>query len=456
VLTDDNGRFVLARLTPGDYVIAVPSTVVSTPAGASMRGSFDPSNVTVANTPFLLAQDPGMLIDFAALGPNDRSFVVGNQLVATMTPAAPGDDGDRPRIYRTTFYPDSTTAAGSTPIAVRSGEERTGVDLLLRPARTSRISGHVVLGSTEPVDRVIALVYETPHDADLAPSTDIPVAVTIGDDAGRFAFPVLPVGRFVIAARRTSPPRAAEQPKWGYLSITADGVLSDVVVPMHEGFSLSGRLEFAAGERPSPDDIRNIRVGLEPIVRARYPTTGDSADPVPLRAIVDPDGSFVVPHVRPFDYFVRVDTPAPNRWSLRTVTQSDRDVTETIVHIADNMENVVITLTGRPPRLSGRVNNDAGTAALTSVVVFPADAGPLPELATNSRRLRLARVDTTGAFRVSDLPTGDYFVAAVPDEVTGAWATETFLRPLVPTATRIQLRDGDDKIVGLTATRVSR
>ena len=152
VLTDDNGRFVLARLTPGDYVVAVPSTVVSTPSGASMRGSFDPSNVTVVNTPFLFVHDPSMMIDFAALGPNDRSFVAGDQFVATMTPAAPGDENGRPRIYATTFYPASATAAGATPIAVRSGEERTAVDLHLRPAQTTRISGRVVVSSSEPLD----------------------------------------------------------------------------------------------------------------------------------------------------------------------------------------------------------------------------------------------------------------------------------------------------------------
>ena len=188
----------------------------------------------------------------------------------------------------------------------------------------------------------------------------------------------------------------------------------------------------------------------------RYPTTGESVDPVSLRAIVDPDGSFVPPGVRPFDYYVRVNTPDANRWSLRTVTHANRDVTDSIVHVADNIENLVITLTGRPTRLSGRVTSDTGTAASPAVIVFPADAAPVPELAENSRRLRFARVDAAGAFSVSDLLGGDYFVAAVPDEVTGAWATETFLRSLVSTATRIQLRDGDDRIVALTTTRVPR
>jgi hypothetical protein len=452
VLTDDKGRFVLAGLIPTDYVVAVPSTVVSTPAGWPMRGSFDPSNATIVNVAFVSMSDPGMMLDFAAFGPNDRSFVVGERFVTTMTPAAPGG-GDGPRIYTTTFYPDSPTVTGSAVIALKAGEERPGVDLQLRPARTTRISGRVLTASQEPLDRVVLVLNEMPGDADLSPSTDIPVAVTIGDDAGQFSFPVIPEGRYMMAAQRTNPPRSTETSKWGFLAVAADASRSDVVVSVREGLSLSGRVEFAPGERPSADDLRNIRVRLEPVVTPRTPT-GDSAYPAPIRAFVAPDGSFVLPGVRPFDYYIRVDTPDANRWSLRTVTVADRDVTDAIVHVTDNVEALVVALTDRLPRLSGRVNTDNGMAA--AVIVFPADGPPVPELGGNSRRLRFARADASGAFDLSGLPVGDYFVAAVPDEGAGNWDTEQFLRPLISAATRVQLREGEHKVITLTPTEVSR
>ncbi len=453
VLTDDRGRYVLAGLVPTDYVVAVPSTVVSTPAGWPMWGNFDPSNATVSNAGFVSMSDPGMMLDFAAIGPNDRSFVVGDRFVTTMTPAAPSDGSDGPRIYATTFYPDSPTAAGSAPIALKAGEERTGVDLQLRPSRTMRISGRVVTASQEPLDRVVIVLNDMPGDAALAPTTDIPVAVTIGDDAGQFSFPVIAEGRHVMTAQRPSLPRSGEMPKWGFVAVDAAASRSDVVVSLREGLSLSGRLEFPAGERPSADDLRNVRVGLEPVMASRG-STSDSLYSSPVRAFLAPDGSFLLRGVRPFDYYIRVETPDANRWSVRTVTLADRDVTDAIVHVTGNVENLVVTLTEGLPRLSGRVNTDGGIAP--AVILFPADGSPVPELGRNSRRLRLVRADASGAFDLSNLPDGDYFVAAVPDEEAGNWDIEVFLRSLIPAATRVQLREGDSKVITLTATRVSR
>jgi hypothetical protein len=453
VLTDDRGRFVVTGLIPADYVVAVPSTVVSTPAGAPMRGTFDPANVTVFNTPLMFMYDPVRILEFGALGPNDRSFVVGDQFLTTMTPAAPGVGNDGPRIYATTFYPESPTAAGSAPIALKAGEERTGVDLQLRPARTTRISGRVVTGSRENLDRVILVLNEMLGDADLAPATDIPVAVTISDDVGQFSFPVTVEGRYVITAQRTSRPRSGETPKWGFLAIDAGASRSDIVVSVREGLSVAGQLEFPTGERPSADDLRSVRVRLEPVVASRA-STSDSTYPSPLSAFVAPDRSFLLSGVRPFDYYIRVDTLDANRWNVRTVRLADRDVTDAVVHVTDDVDNVLVTFGGRSSRLSGRVNGEPGVAV--AVIVFPADGPPVPELAGNSRRLRFARVDDAGAFDVSDLPGGEYFVTAVPDEQAGAWDTEGFLRSLVFTATRVQLREGDDKIITLTTTRISR
>ena len=60
-------------------------------------------------------------------------------------------------------------------------------------------------------------------------------------------------------------------------------------------------------------------------------------------------------------------------------------------------------------------------------------------------QFRSARVEPTGAFKISPLPAGDYYVAAVPDEVSRDWQEPAFLEALSRVASRVKIAEGEKK-----------
>jgi hypothetical protein len=76
-------------------------------------------------------------------------------------------------------------------------------------------------------------------------------------------------------------------------------------------------------------------------------------------------------------------------------------------------------------------------------VLFPMEPSRwLPE----SRRLQGVRPSADGAFTLRNLPAGDYMVAAVDDVEPGEWFDPAFLQRLLPTAMKIAIADGEQKV----------
>src|SRR4029078_11544045 len=127
--------FRLSQLSPGSYVVVVPSTQATLPAA------------------YLLGQDSALrselfmsgVTEIALLG-QPRTQQVGD--VALLTPSRvlippPSSAAGRMAVYRTTYYPSATTAAAATLVAVKAGEERTDIAIALRPERAARVSGRL-------------------------------------------------------------------------------------------------------------------------------------------------------------------------------------------------------------------------------------------------------------------------------------------------------------------------
>ena len=89
-------------------------------------------------------------------------------------------------VYPTQFFPGTPSAAQATTLTLKSGEERSGVDLTLSPAKTARVSGNV-LGPDGPVANVALRLV--PEGDDFATELE-----TVGDDERR-------VGRVHVSRR---------------------------------------------------------------------------------------------------------------------------------------------------------------------------------------------------------------------------------------------------------------
>jgi hypothetical protein len=62
-----------------------------------------------------------------------------------------------------------------------------------------------------------------------------------------------------------------------------------------------------------------------------------------------------------------------------------------------------------------------------------------------SRRILSARPATDGSFLFSDLPAGEYFIAALSDLDPLEWQESAFLAQVVPAALKVTLVEGEKK-----------
>jgi hypothetical protein len=109
-----------------------------------------------------------------------------------------------------------------------------------------------------------------------------------------------------------------------------------------------------------------------------------------------------------------------------------------------------LIFTDRISSVGGTVRDARGAGvAATTVIVFPADAALWTP---QSRRIQTARTDQVGAYQVSSLPAGDYFVVA-PDEVEqGEWFDPEFLDQAKEKAVRVTLGEGEQRTQDLKAS----
>jgi hypothetical protein len=452
--TDDRGTYRISMLEPGEYVVAVPMQQ------ASMDMSFTAADATiraevVAVRAMAAADTGGGAFFFNAAGGG--------------APAGIGEDG-RPLSFPTVFYPNASTSARATLVAVSSGEERGSVDFQLRGVPTSRVSG-TATGPDGPVAR-LQFTLVPAEAAELASPLETLTGAT--DSQGRFTIQGVPPGQYVLRAVQTprmSPgevttitqadrvmvmrvessaagpaPLPTEPTLWAEMSLAVGARdVADVSVSLRPGIRVAGMLQFnGAAERPAPDRYNSIGIILEP------------ADPRPgvpnARGRAESNGQFRTMGVPPGRYFIRVAGSFPG-WSFHSAQAGGRDASVTPIELdSSDLSGVTLTFTDRPSELSGQVTAD-GQMETATVLVFPAEQSAWVGYGTSSRRFSNARVDAQGKFKVTNLPAGDYLAVAIPDKMANDWQNPKFLESLVVEATRVRIRDGEQATASLKVAR---
>lgn len=213
---------------------------------------------------------------------------------------------------------------------------------------------------------------------------------------------------------------------------------------MRSGVRLTGRVEFhGSGARPNPNQLRQLGITLdraEPVLRTPL---------VAPRGMVDDTDQFAITGVSPGRYFVRpVETPA---WRLESVSIAGRDVTESLLTIGDSdTSDVIVTLTDRAAELRGAVRDARGNPdPNVSICLFPADRSRWSIPSAQTRIFLIMRGSKSGSFVMSNIPPGEYLVAAVADETASAWPDRAFLERLSVFSTSIRIEPSGQHAVAL-------
>jgi hypothetical protein len=451
--TDDRGMYRVSSLEPGDYVVALPMTQTTMPAGvlerfgqAALGGGPPPMELMdlIASSPTVLTAGTGIR--------------VGDLLWSSSYAGAPGVQPDGTLlIYPTIFYPGATAIAQAASITLRSGEERSGVDLQMRLATAVRVGG-IVTGPDGPAPSVV--VRLVPADESGSFDQDVAAAATTAD--GSFTLLGVPPGRYVArvvrnptasmmarlfsggAASGGGPPAPALSAVLPVAVGTAD--VTGLSLALREGARVSGRVEFEGSARPTADEIAqmNISVRLNPTGRASMPGFGPGAS-----ATVDGAGRFSIPGQPPGEYLVaagrgRGAAAGPATWSAAFAMHDGRDLLAEPFRLeGTDVDDLVITFTDRPARLTGAVTSGGAPARTATVVAVPADYRGWIAAGMPATRARLAPASRQGSYSVAGLRPGDYLVAAVDDSEAGELSDPAFIEAIARIGTRVTIGPGE-------------
>jgi protocatechuate 3,4-dioxygenase beta subunit len=458
--TDDRGMYRMAGNLPSLYYVYVPSTISSAPqrmaetaAVLSAVGLF--SGVVESAAGF---SSVGMAGGGGVIEAGDSFIQLGSSNSYALPPTVTADG--RVFGYPTTFHPNALTSARATAIMLEAGEDRTGVDIQVRPVQLVRISG-TVTGPSGPERNLPLRLVSSEVDAVGGGGNGLfETAATFTDTAGLFSFAAVPPGQFTIKAVRmnqASPAAAAAdgslraaplQTLWVDTPVAvADSHVSGLQLHMQKGIAVSGRVVFegVGAAQPSRQAVSQMQT-----VRFSLSAADGRAIPCCPSVQVGPSGEFRTEGYAPGGYYPTV-TNLPD-WHLKSITGGGRDIMRSPLTVgSDAIEDVVVTYTQQESSIEGRVVTRAGAIdSSAAVVVFPMEYQTMAA-GVNLRIVRFSRpTPQTGMFSVPSVVPGDYLIAAVPDGDVPNWRDTKAIEGLVQFATRVTVAPGERKVVTLT------
>jgi hypothetical protein len=333
--------------------------------------------------------------------------------------------------------------------------------------RTARVEGSITGGDAiAPQDIQITLtplMPAPPFPADggaAALSTSLRLIDSPRPDR-TFSYAGVAPGRYTLAARvvERPPPTAGTSfasvirgvtTMWAMAEIAVDGSdLPGVTLALQPPLTISGRVRLERTAAPTgapPIDLTRVRVILSPaaarpdvLAMAIAPATNAKAN-----------GEFTLSGVMPGRYRINaaMDGNYANGWWLKSSTYRERDTVDFPIEVqpGEHLNGVELTLTDTTQRVSGTLLDSSNQPAPHfTIVLFPADRAYWAV----ARRIRTAKPGQDGRYTISDLPFGDYRVAAVADIEPGDQYDPAFLEQLVAASVAVTVRPGERKIQDL-------
>jgi protocatechuate 3,4-dioxygenase beta subunit len=277
---------LLLRLTPEGLISGRVVDQFNNPiAGASIRAVERGDVVRFSSSASATTDDLGQYT-IGGLDPAD--YIVG--IVGEKRPVYS---------FPTTYFPSTTASDVATAIKIEAGQERSGVDIQFRfdaplPSKQQNalyseassagtIGGVVRDGTGRGAAQTIVVL--------VTPQWPASVRETLADESGRFQFPNVPPGRFVLYAARIGCGAAMTPYPGKVVQLDPGARLIDLSVPLIGGGSISGALLDEFGD---------------PLAGAVSLRGLDS--PAPVRPVrTDPRGRFRIGCLPSGDYLLAAD-----------------------------------------------------------------------------------------------------------------------------------------------------
>jgi uncharacterized protein (DUF2141 family) len=443
-VTNDRGEFRIYGLAPGEYVVAA----VPAPGGTGEIGAR-----SAAATDALLA----------ALSQRQSGAGASGNNAAPVTPA--------PSVgYAPIYFPGTPLVTEAQRIRLGAGDERESISFEVARVPVAAIEG-TVSGNVPNLAGVQMAIVPEVREVRVAGGPPSMTAVP-PNELGEFKYGNLAPGHYQVVARALG---GAPEPVSGaggrgrvggagsaVVSGTGETLYAEADVEIRgqdvKGLSLalrpggviSGALVFDSGGTPPPSDLSRIRIGVALASGASWYSTpairvGNVLSDVP-QVGVNANGTFRISALGPAQYTVTCTLPPDMAkvWAVRSVMSEGRDLLDTtLTGLSTNLRDVKVTLSDKRTLLAGSLRSETGTPASEYfVIAFSTDRS---HWQPGSRRSLSARPATDGSFLFSDLPAGEYFIAALSDLDPLEWQESAFLAQVVPAALKVTLVEGEKK-----------
>jgi protocatechuate 3,4-dioxygenase beta subunit len=340
---------------------------------------------------------------FRLFGLQSGEFVVAaearnNTMVSPNTPPSEADQVG----FMTTYYPGVTDESAAQRVRARAGTETSGVEIRVGSGRLFRVSGTILDAEGRAVSRgngqLVRRGTAFGNTQNFFFSTD---------EQGAFQMQSIPPGDYRLVMRY--PNYAAMQgvsppdPQLAYQAVTVAGDTENLAVVLRVGTTITGQVYFE--QEPPASALTQLRI---------MATSANPEDGMGMGLTPSP----IVSNTRTFtlkgligEYFLRLIAPYQSIY-VKSITADGEDITDAAREFKAS-DRIVITLTSRASIVEGIVTDPRGTPSGVGIIMF-ADERALWQ--TNATRTKRTGVDANGAYRVSGLMPGRYYIIAVPRE----------------------------------------
>ena len=326
------------------------------------------------------------------------------------------------KAYANTYYPGVASSGKATVITVKSGDEISSIDIILRKVAVYKIRGKIV----DPSSKVKGQRAFQVSASRRGEETDLDMqglsAISAAD--GSFEIAGVPSANYTV----------------GFLARSADGgshgARQDVNVTNAdvEGLELAvGEFENISG-RVIWDGAPQLE---QPSLMVHAESVEDSQVPG-ANGVVDRNSQFVLKGVAEGEYRIKVFGISKDCY-IKELRYDERVLPDTRIRVGkDSVGRLDITLSSRGAHIKGAVVNEDNLPAFNAWVV----AIPQKKVA---RASYFTDTDQYGLFDIRGLPPGSYRLFSWAGLTSGVWEDPEFLKAYLEKSTSIEVDEGDKK-----------
>lgn len=362
-------------------------------------------------------------------------------------PAMPNDNSDDRAGYAASYYPGTASLADAQRVTIAAGQTASGVDIMLSPTRTSKVTGTAIDSNGKPVSGGMVMAMQRSIVGGMRSN----VGGQIRPD-GSFTVSGLAPGDYVLRGNVYSPPGVTPETLVANVTVSGDDVAGILLTPLLPG-TVTGRIVFDPPVSSlEPAMIRLTASPKNP--EAMFMPTQ------PAPPVVKDDFTFEM-KTSPGLMVIRAGVggpgvtipPGTGPWLLKSVRHDTTDITDSGLDLASGrvVTGVEIVLTNRMQVVTGQVLDSRGAASSEStVLVFAQNRERWTGL---GRYASMTRPDPGGKYSVRGLAPGDYFAVAVDRVDSQRYSGDPdYYEELSRDAVRLTLSEGETRTVDLKLT----